>query len=188
MTESTDLPPQRILIANENQRHLDEISALVRAAGHEVIARLVRPEQVDAELQEQHPDLAIVAVGAADEHALNLIDELASSSDAPIVIYLDAPDPAFVERAIKLGAFACITQADPAEVETQVMLALHRHHEMAALQANCRRRVVIERAKGMLMERHGIGERLAFEHLRDDAHSRRAPVLSIALEMTNGSG
>ncbi len=178
---------QRILIANENQRHLDEITALVEASGHDVIARLVRADDVAAELAEHQPDMAMVAVGSRDEHALTLVDELATQSSCPIIIFLDEPDPDFVDKALGLGAFACISQADPDEVASQIAVALHRHDELASLRASFGRRMVVERAKGVLMERHGLEERQAFERLRDDARDHRATIVTVAVAILNGN-
>jgi AmiR/NasT family two-component response regulator len=39
---------------------------------------------------------------------------------------------------------------------------------------------VIERAKGILMERHGVGEREAFELLRDQARPSGRRVIDVA--------
>lgn len=187
ITRTLAPPRQRILVANENQRHLDEITALVEASGHDVIARLVRADEVGRELEEHRPDMAMVAVGSRDEHALTLVDELATQSDCPIIIFLDEPDPAFVDKALELGAFACISQADPDEVASQIAVALHRHDELSALRASFGRRLAVERAKGVLMERYGVDERAAFERLRDEARHHRATIVTVAVAILNGN-
>ena len=49
------------------------------------------------------------------------------------------------------------------------------HHELAEqvarLETALERRALIERAKGILMERHNVDERAAFERLREHARS-----------------
>jgi len=42
------------------------------------------------------------------------------------------------------------------------------------------RRALIERAKGVLIERHGVDEREAFEMLRDEARRNRVRMATIA--------
>ena len=42
------------------------------------------------------------------------------------------------------------------------------------------RRALIERAKGVLIERHGVDEREAFEMLRDEARRNRVRMAAIA--------
>jgi AmiR/NasT family two-component response regulator len=47
---------------------------------------------------------------------------------------------------------------------------------------------VIERAKGILMERHAVDERAAFELLRDHARAQNRRVVEIALTVSEGHG
>jgi AmiR/NasT family two-component response regulator len=46
--------------------------------------------------------------------------------------------------------------------------------------------VLIERAKGILMERHGIPEQEAFEMLRDQARATNRRVLDVAAAVVEG--
>ncbi len=45
---------------------------------------------------------------------------------------------------------------------------------------------MIERAKGILMERFGVGEREAFERLRAHARSQSLTVVAVAQAVTDG--
>ena len=45
---------------------------------------------------------------------------------------------------------------------------------------------MIERAKGIMMERHGVDERGAFELLRDHARSQSRRVVDVAAAVTEG--
>ena len=45
---------------------------------------------------------------------------------------------------------------------------------------------MIERAKGILMERHGIDERAAFELLREHARSHSRTVVAVAQSVADG--
>ena len=48
-------------------------------------------------------------------------------------------------------------------------------------------RIVIEQAKGMLAERHGIGIDEAFELLRREARSARRKIHDVAADVVNGN-
>jgi response regulator NasT len=50
------------------------------------------------------------------------------------------------------------------------------------------RRAKIERAKGILMERHGIGDREAFERIRTEARAGRRPLIDVVDEMLAAHG
>jgi hypothetical protein len=49
-------------------------------------------------------------------------------------------------------------------------------------------RIVIEQAKGILAERHGISVDEAFEQLRGEARSARRKIHDVAAEVVNGNG
>ena len=74
-----------------------------------------------------------------------------------------------------------------------IEVAVRRHAEAEALsekvsqlETALARRAVIERAKGILMERHGIDERAAFELLREHARSHSRTVVAVAQSVAEG--
>jgi AmiR/NasT family two-component response regulator len=90
----------------------------------------------------------------------------------PVVAVLDGEDPDFIDSAAAGGIFAYITSLDPDALKGAFAVAMRRYDEALVLEGAIGRRAVIERAKGVLMERHGIDDASAFEMLRD--HSRRS--------------
>ncbi len=76
-----------------------------------------------------------------------------------------------MNEAAKRGIFAYVTDGDPDELQSAVDIVLRRFAEFHRLEGALGRRALTERAKGILMERFGIGEQEAFEMLR--SHSRR---------------
>jgi hypothetical protein len=54
------------------------------------------------------------------------------------------------------------------------------------LQQALDQRVIIEQAKGVLMERHGIDAQVAFERLRRRARSRQERVVDLARKVVDG--
>jgi response regulator NasT len=79
-----------------------------------------------------------------------------------------------------------VTGGDPEQLQSSLEVALRRFVELRELEAAFRRRALIERAKGVLMERHGIGEREAFELLRRHARSRQERVVAVAQSVLDG--
>ena len=58
--------------------------------------------------------------------------------------------------------------------------AARLNEKVGQLEGALERRAVIERAKGILMERHGIDDREAFERLRDHARAGNRRVVEVA--------
>ncbi len=78
-------------------------------------------------------------------------------------------------------------------MQSAIECALLRHAEaerlgekVDQLETALERRTVIERAKGILMERHGIGAEDAFERLRSHARSHNRRVVDVARTVNEG--
>lgn len=170
----------RVLIANERQDRLDAVSAIVTAAGHEVISRLVSIDLAAAVTREVDPELALVATGPNTEHALELIGEIVEEASCPVIVLLEESNPEFVARAARLGIFGHVTDADADELQSAIEIAFRRYEELRGIRGAFLRRALIERAKGVLIERHGVDEREAFEMIRDEARRKRVRMVAIA--------
>lgn len=168
---STQVDRLRVLIANQRKDRLDAIVSIVEGLGHTVVSRQLEVDQVAIATAELHPDLALVGLGESSEHALQLISRIVQEATCPVITILDGKDPDFVRQAAKRGVFGYIVNGDPDELQGEIDVALSRYAEFQNLEGAFGRRAITERAKGILMERHGIGERDAFELLR--THSRR---------------
>jgi response regulator NasT len=161
----------KVLIADESTERLALLAAIVRGAGHETIAAEIEIAKVGEATAREHPDVALVAVGADNAHALSMISEIVAESECPVIAVLTATNAAFVHDAAKRGIFAYVVDSDPGALESALEIVLLRFREYHGLEGAFGRRALIERAKGILMERHHISEQEAFETLR--AHARR---------------
>jgi response regulator NasT len=160
----------RVLIADGEAGSHGAIVSIVTELGHQVIARDLDVAGVAAATAELMPDVALVCVGDSSARALALISGIVQEAACPVIAVLDASDPQFINEAAQRGIFAYITDGDPRELQSALDIVLRRFAEFQSLEGAFGRRAVIERAKGILMERHGIDEQRAFELLRD--HSR----------------
>jgi AmiR/NasT family two-component response regulator len=183
----------RILTANEDRVALDELTELLGRLGHSVTSRAVSVAEAADVIAAEDPEVSLVRLHHDDEHALELIEELSESASGPVIAVLDDADPEFISEAAERGISAFAQPADEANVQAAIELAVRRHAETEALSEKVdqldtamERRAIIERAKGILMERHGIDDRGAFELLRD--HSRRSnrKVVDVARAIDGG--
>src|SRR5919198_4989541 len=133
-------------------------------------------------------------VFAADEdQALDLIAEIAEYASGPVIALLDVEDTTFVARAAERGIAAYVRPITPATVQNAIEVAMRRNAETEALtekveqlQTALGRRALIERAKGILMERHGLDERGAFDLLRGHARATNRKVVDVARAVDEG--
>jgi AmiR/NasT family two-component response regulator len=176
----------RVLIADEKKERLAPIAAIVVALGHTVIAQEIEVEDVGTVTAREQPDVALVRLGDSSKHALELIDRIVNEAACPVIALTDAKDQAFVGEASKRGVFAYIDDADVENYQSSIDVALRRFAEYHTLDGAFQRRAAIERAKGILMERHGINEDAAFAMLRHKSHTSNRKIIDLASAVIDG--
>jgi AmiR/NasT family two-component response regulator len=184
LTDGTD--HLRVLIANERADRLALVAPIVAGLGHEVIAREIEVQDVGAVTARERPDVALVGLGESSEHALGLIDTIVREASCPVIVLLHAPDPAFVREASKRGVFAHISDDDVEDWQSSIDIVLRRFTEYHDLKGAFGRRALIERAKGILMERHSVDEDAAFEMLRERSRTDNRKLIDLATAVVDG--
>ena len=81
---------------------------------------------------------------------------------------------------------AHISDVDVEDWQSAIEIVLRRFAEYQDLQGAFGRRALIERAKGILMERHGIDETSAFEMLRERSRIDNRKLIDLATAVVDG--
>jgi response regulator NasT len=171
----------RVLVADGPGVRLDEVTRTVAGLGHDVIARESSLPDVAHITAKERPDVAVVIVHEGTSKALQLIDRIVHEAACPVIAVLDVQDRTFINEAAKRGIFAYIAEGhDPQEMQSAIDIVLRRFAEYHDLEGAFARRAVTERAKGILMERHSIGEEEAFTMLRDQARRTQRKLVDVA--------
>jgi AmiR/NasT family two-component response regulator len=176
----------RVLIANERRDRLELVVPIVASLGHEVIAREIDVDDVGPVTAREHPDVALVGLGASSDHALVLIERIVKEAACPVIVLIHAPDPDFVREASKRGVFAYITDGDADALQNNIDIVLRRFAEYHDLEGAFGRRATIERAKGILMERHSVDDTTAFDMLRHQSRTANRKLVDIAAAVVDG--
>jgi response regulator NasT len=194
-TIPADSPAQglSVLVADEEPEALRSTARVLETLGHRVTSYAVSVVQAAERIAEEDPDVSVVAVHDDLEHALDLIDELSESARGPVVAVVEHSKGDFLVRAAARGIDGFARSEDPAEVQGALEVAVRRHRQetdlaaqVTQLETALERRAVIERAKGILMERHAIDDRAAFALLRDHSRSRGRRVIDVAAAVVEG--
>ena len=180
----------RILAADEDSAALQRIAGLLEQLGHDVTATVASVVDACEVIAREDPDASIVVVHDDLGHALDLIDELSEVSSGPVVALLNGHDPEVVTAAAERGISAIASAPTEDELRTALEVAMRRCAEteqlterIDQLEHALERRAVIERAKGIVMERHGLEERAAFDRLRAHARANNRQVVAVARDV-----
>jgi AmiR/NasT family two-component response regulator len=183
-----------VLLADEDEEALETLCHVLQKLGHDVTPFAVSVEEAAELIIREDPDLTIVVVHENDDHALTLIGESVEMASGPVIAQLrGGEDVDFVARAAERGISAYVESNDPQHVQASIEVSIRRYREAARLnekvgqlESALERRAVIERAKGIVMERNGVGDRAAFELLRDHARSSNRRVVDVAQAVVDG--
>jgi len=188
-----DLRGMKVLLADQDEGALRIAAALVCDLGHEVAELAVGVQEAAELIARDDPDLSIVVVYEDDSYALDLIEEIAEYARGPVIAMVAKEEPEFVSAAAKRGIYAYAREGMADSIQSAIEVAVRRHAEkrelaehVERLETALERRALIERAKGILMERHNIGEREAFDRLRDHARSRNRTVVDVSASVAEG--
>jgi AmiR/NasT family two-component response regulator len=183
----------RVIAADEDAAALGRTAAILEGLGHEVTACADSIDEACEMIARDDPDVAIVVVHRDHDHALGLIEELSEVLSGPVVALLAGADADFAQAAAARGVDALASEPTADGLQAAIEVAMQRHADRRALAATVGqlehalgRRAIIERAKGILMERHGLAERGAFDLLRGTARSRSASVVALAQDVIDG--
>src|SRR6187200_2729784 len=184
----------RVLLANERKEELRELGDVLESLGHDVTPFAVSVAEAVELIAREDPDLAFVVFDGNDAHGLALISETVEFASGPVLVTMrEVEEAKTVAQAADMGIAGYVDSWAPADVQAAIEVALARHrderrlHEkVAQLESALERRAVIERAKGILMERHSVDDRRAFELLRDHARSGSRRVVDVAQSVLDG--
>jgi AmiR/NasT family two-component response regulator len=183
----------RVLIANENKDALQNLHDVLAQLGHDVTPFAVSVNEAIELIVREDPELAVVVMHHDDEHALALIGEAVEYASGPVIAQVRDADVEFLSRAAERGISAYVETLDPESIQGAIEIAMRRyreasrlHEKVEQLESALERRGVIERAKGILMERHGVDEREAFELLREQARSSSRRVVQVSQSVLDG--
>src|SRR3954462_15490591 len=184
----------RILLANEREEDLRSLGDVLDELGHDVTPFAVSVAEATELIAREDPDVAFVVLDGDDEHGLALINETVAFASGPVLVTVrEAESSSTIARAADMGIAGYVDSWEPSDVQGAIDVAVRRHREeqrlnekVAQLESALDRRAVIERAKGILMERHSLDERKAFELLRERARSGNRRVVDIAQAVLDG--
>jgi response regulator NasT len=184
----------RILLANEREEDLTRLADVLEQLGHDVTPFAVSVKEAVELIAREDPDVAFVVFDGDDDHGLALLSETVEYASGPVLVTVrSAESPHTVARAADMGIAGYVDSWAPEDVQAAIEVALRRHREserlnekVEQLESALERRALIERAKGILMERHAIDDRRAFELLRERARSSGRRVVDIAQAVLDG--
>ena len=185
----------RILVAEDEAIIRLDLVETLREEGYDVVAEVGRGDEALRLIEEMSPDLAILDVRMPGLDGIEVAREVVSQGSTAVLILTAFGQRDLVERAAEAGAMAYLVKPwQRSDLVPAIEMAIARHKEKRELSVEREKlaqqlndRKVIDRAKGMLMDTHGLTEQQAFRYLQSSAMSGRATMREIADGVIDGS-
>jgi two-component system, response regulator / RNA-binding antiterminator len=157
--------------------------------GYNILAALPPDADLGEQIAQLQPD--VIIVDEQSDAALKKVVDATVNAPRPIVCFTQDKDRQKMQAAIEAGVSAYVVEGLSAERVMAVMdVALARfevdqklRHELSETRMKLAERKVIERAKGLLMERHHCTEDEAYKRLRRLAMDKNLKLSDVAQRM-----
>ncbi|WP_374352555.1 ANTAR domain-containing response regulator [Limnohabitans sp.] len=160
-------------------------------AGYNLVATLPADPFLTERLAQLQADLVIVDAESDARDALEHVVMATRDERRPIVMFTSDEDTSHVHEAVAAGVTAYIVDGlAPERIRPILTVAIARFRHQEALLAELdsargelQERKLIDRAKGLLMQRQGLSEPEAYAKLRKAAMNKGVKLVDIARQM-----
>ncbi|HEX2297443.1 MAG TPA: response regulator [Pseudonocardiaceae bacterium] len=181
-------PARKVLVAEDDALIRLDLVECLSEEGYTVVGEAGDGEQAVELAERLRPDIVIMDVKMPKMDGIDAASIIAERRIAPVVILTAFSQRELVERARDAGAMAYLVKPfGRRDLVPAVELAVSRFRELTALETEVaglaerlETRKAVERAKGLLMARHGLTEPEAFRWIQRTAMDRRATMKDVA--------
>jgi len=185
---SSSRSQRRIIIADDESLIRLDLREMLISLGYDVIAEVGDGRTAVDLAKKLRPDLVIMDIKMPEVDGIAAAEELTREKVAPVVLLTAYSDQALVERAKEAGVVGYLVKPfREAELMPVIEVAMARFDEFMALEQELgsmkealESRKVVERAKGVLMEVHGLRESEAFHRIRRTSMDSRKSMKEVA--------
>lgn len=181
-------PPWRIIIADDESLIRLDLREMLTHLGYDVIGEASDGRTAMDLARRLRPDLLIMDIKMPGLDGIAAAEELTRERIAPVVLVTAYSDQPLVEQARDAGVVGYVVKPfREAELMPVIELSRARFNEFRTLEREVgdlrdalETRKLIERAKGVLMEVHGLREAEAFYRIRKTSMDARKSMKEVA--------
>jgi len=178
----------RVMLVDGNRGRAALLRQALLDAGQEVVACVSATEDLLARVKEFEPDVIIVDMALPDRDTLEHLRSISRDRPKPVVMFAERSDAATTQAAIGAGVSAYVVDGlSPSRLKPIMDVAIARfreyeamRRELAETRSQLAERKVVEKAKGILMQKRGVSEEEAYKALRKLAMDKNKRIAEIA--------
>ena len=196
-SSANSLPRLRIVVVDDDPTmRLLLKRVVVEQLGHEVVGEADNGADMVETVLSVQPDLVILDIHLPGIDGLDALRRIYQERIVAAVAITADRDAELVARALEEHVMAYLVKPfEPSQLHAAILMAWTRFQEWqalssenASLRQTLQDRKAIERAKGVLMNRHQWSEAEAFRRLQKTAMNRRQPMADLAQAVLDDDG
>jgi AmiR/NasT family two-component response regulator len=185
----------RVVVAEDEAIIRLDLKELLEEEGFDVVGETGRGDEAVELVRTLQPDLAILDIKMPGLDGLSAAREIAGERRAAVLILTAFSQRDLIEQARDAGALAYLVKPfQRSELIPAIEVAIGRFHEMKVLHEQTQNledqletRKVVDRAKGQLMDKHGLSEADAFSFIQKKAMAERMTMKAISEQIIAGT-
>jgi len=187
--------PLRLLLVNDTDRPMAQLHAALEEAGYLVIAEAQGAAELLQLVESQAPDIIIIDTESPSRDTLEQLALMGHAAPRPVVMFAEQGELSAIQAAVSAGVTAYVVDQVVAKRLAPIIdMARVKFEEDARLKQRLLQmeqqladRKLIERAKGILMERRQLSESEAYELLRSQAMQTGLKLAELSRQLINSS-
>ena len=172
-----------------------DLRELLQEEGYEVVAECGRGDEAVELVREHQPDVALLDIKMPGMDGISAARLIAGDRLAAVVLVSAFSQRELIEEASDAGVHGYVVkpfERHDLAPAIEVALARFRSERELAQQAEgaaeqLENRKVVDRAKGLLMDRHGLSEQAAFDFVQKTAMRDRRTMRAVADDVLAGT-
>ena len=178
----------KVLVAEDDSLIRMDLIEMLREEGYDVVGEAPNGQAAVDLTEKLSPDLVIMDIKMPVRDGIDAAAEIASKRLAPVVMLTAFSQRDFIDKAREAGAMAYLVKPfTKADLVPAIEVAVSRYQELrelekevASMADRLETRKLVERAKGLLMEKQSLSEPDAFKWIQRAAMDRRTTMKAVA--------
>lgn len=182
------MKPLKIVIADNESIIRMDVRELLEEAGHQVVGEAVNGAKAVELARKLKPDLCILDIKMPEMDGITAAKIIMDEKIAPVLLLTAFSQGDIVKRATEAGVLAYLVKpVQENNLFPAIEVAISRYQEMHALEDELFKvkdtlamRKTLDRAKGILMDAHGLSETEAFKRIQQYSMAKRKTIKEVA--------
>jgi response regulator NasT len=178
----------RIVIAEDESVNRVDLEEELEQQGYEVVGAAADGEAAVNLTRELRPDVVLMDIKMPKMDGIEAAETLTREKLAPVLLFTAYSDDELIERARQAGVVHFVTKPwREKDLKPAIEIALSRFSEFRAMENKVKdleealaTRKVVEKAKGVLMEKYKLSENEAFKRIQRLSMNNRKSMREVA--------